>query len=99
MRHTPPASAAAGAPLTLALQISGATKPKQVRLHYRAANQLVPFKVLEVAPGAAFTIPGHDIQGQWDLMYYFEVIDDSGGGWFQPEPTRETPYYVVKVTK
>ena len=31
-------------------------------------------------------------------MYYFEVIDDHGAGWFQPDPLRETPYYVVGET-
>jgi hypothetical protein len=62
-------------------------------------NHLVPFKVLEASPGEPFTIPGFDVQAKWDLMYYFEVIDEAGGGWFQPEPVRETPYYVVTVNK
>jgi hypothetical protein len=99
MRHTPRASTPANADLKVALQVSGAPKASRVRLHYRAVNHLVPFKMLEEAPGVPFTIPAFDIQDKWDLMYYFEVIDESGGGWFQPEPLRETPYYVVKVTK
>ena len=69
-----------------------------VRLHYRPVNQLVPFKTLESAPGAAFTIPASDISPRWDLMYYFEVINRANGGWFHPNPLKETPYFVVNVT-
>jgi len=97
MLHAAPASATAGSPLTLSLQVAG--KPKSVRLYYRPVNQLASFKMLEAAPGAKFTIPGADIQDHWDLMYYFEVIDDRNAGWFHPDPLRETPYYVVTVNK
>lgn len=97
IRHTAPTAVTAGQPLTLAVQVSG--KPKAVRLHYRAVNQLVPFKVLEAAPGEAFTIPGIDLQDRWDFMYYFEVIDERNDGWFHPDRLRETPYYVVTVKK
>jgi hypothetical protein len=30
-------------------------------------------------------------------MYYFEVLNKQGGGWFEPDPAVATPYYVVKV--
>ena len=53
--------------------------------------------MIEAAPGASFVIPADAISGHWDLMYYFEALNDSNGGWFQPDPLRETPYYVVKV--
>jgi hypothetical protein len=33
----------------------------------------------------------------WDLMYYFEILNRAGGGWFYPDPQNATPYYVVKV--
>ena len=60
-------------------------------------NQLAQFKTIEAAPGASFTIPAADISERWDLMYYFEVLNADGGGWFQPDPLRETPYYVLRV--
>jgi hypothetical protein len=31
-------------------------------------------------------------------MYYFEILNSEGGGWFQPDPLVTTPYYVVKVS-
>ena len=30
-------------------------------------------------------------------MYYFEILNRGGSGWFQPDPQTATPYYVVKV--
>jgi hypothetical protein len=31
-------------------------------------------------------------------MYYFEVLNSDGSGWFQPDPETQTPYYVVNIT-
>ena len=95
IHHTPPPIAKAGVALSLQLQCSPA--PHAVRLHYRAVNQLVPWKEIEAAPGEKFSIPAADIQDRWDLMYYFEVIDDKQFGWFYPDPLVETPYFVVTV--
>jgi hypothetical protein len=97
LRHDPPTSANADKPLSLQLKISGGAGVRSVRLYYRPVNQLAKFKMLEAAPGAVFTIPAADISSRWDLMYYFEVLNDRNGGWFQPDPLRETPYYTVKV--
>jgi hypothetical protein len=91
VRHAPPATAQAGAPLSLALDTSGPNL-RRIRLYYRPVNQLAEFKMIEAAPGARFTIPGSDISARWDLMYYFEILNDSNGGWFQPDPLSETPY-------
>ena len=61
-------------------------------------ERFAPFQTLE-APGAKaqFTIPAAAIDGSHDLMYYFEVINTEGSGWFYPNPAKETPYIVVKV--
>jgi hypothetical protein len=97
MRHHPPAIVTAGKPLPLELEISGAEKVRSVRLYYRPVNQLAQFKMIEAGPGGKFTIPASDVSPRWDLMYYFEILNDRDSGWFQPDPLRETPYYVVKV--
>ena len=69
-----------------------------VRLHYRPVNQLAKFKTLEApASKASFAIPADEISARWDLMYYFEVLNRERSGWFEPDPDRATPYYVVKV--
>jgi hypothetical protein len=98
MQHRAPATARANTAVPLALTISNPSNVRVVRLHYRPVNQLVPFKTIEAAPGAAFTIPGEDVSPRWDLMYYFEVINRTNGGWFHPNPLKETPYFVVNVT-
>ena len=94
--HEPPHAATAGEPLSLRLQVAPA-HVTSVRLHYRPVNQLAKFKTIEARPGAAFQIPAEDISASWDLMYYFEVLNDQKTGWFQPDPAVATPYYVVKV--
>ena len=96
-RHDPPAQAQPGQSLTLQLVASGA-HIHAVRLHYRPLNQLDQFKTIEKAPGEKFVIPGADISSDYDLMYYFEVLSDNGGGWFQPDPLTQTPYYVVQTS-
>jgi len=98
MRHQAPTTVRAGTALQVKLDLPDPANVRMVRLHYRPVNQLVPFKTLESAPGAAFTIPASDISPRWDLMYYFEVINRANGGWFHPNPLKETPYFVVNVT-
>jgi hypothetical protein len=60
-------------------------------------NQLAAFKVIDGDNKGNFTIPQGEISGRNDLMYYFEVLNDDNHGWFQPDPFRETPYYVLRV--
>jgi hypothetical protein len=69
-----------------------------VRLHYRPLNQLEKFKTLDALPQKpVFAIPAEDVSPRWDLMYYFEILHDGFGGWFEPNPDVATPYYVVRV--
>ena len=96
LAHTPPNTAPAGGPLTLTLRVAPPADVKSVRLHYRPLNQLASFKTLEAPPDrAVFSIPDEDISPRWDFMYYFELLSRGGGGWFEPDPTAATPYYVV----
>jgi hypothetical protein len=46
-----------------------------------------------------FTIPPEDLTPEFDLLYYSEVLDKQGGGWFHPDPRTATPYYVVTAAK
>jgi hypothetical protein len=93
IEHTPAPFAIANQPLTIALKVN---RGYTIRLHYRAVNQLAKFKTIENDKGQ-FTIPAEDISLNWDLMYYFEILNKEGGGWFHPDPLTTTPYYVVKV--
>lgn len=96
--HTPVERADAQRPLTLSVKAEPASAVKGIRLHYRAVNQELKFRTLEANGAAAeFTVPGKDIDGRWDLLYYFEVLNAQGTGWFHPDPAVRTPYFVVKV--
>jgi hypothetical protein len=96
--HQSPATTAAGQPITLTIQISPTSDVSAIRLHYRPVDQEAKFKTIENAAGQnTFTIPSADVSAKWDLMYYFEVLNKGGSGWFQPDPQVATPYYVVKV--
>lgn len=92
--HKPPASAVAGKPLKLVLQVRGAN-PAAVRLHYRPLDQREQFHTLE--GGSSFTIPGDQISSRFDLLYYFEVLNAEKTGWFYPDPATDTPYFVVET--
>ena len=47
----------------------------------------------------AATIPGIEVDPRFDLMYFFETMDNAGNGKIYPDLERETPYVVVKVTR
>ena len=97
-QHNAPKLIAAGTPIMLALQVWPPTHATQVRLHYRALNQLAAWKTVEgPAQRAIFTISGEEIDARWDLQYYFEILNSEGSGWFWPDPRRGTPYHVVTV--
>lgn len=98
--HQPPRRAVAGQPLTLQIAVKPATSLASIRLYYRPLNQLVPFRVLEAAgPVASFTIPGEEVPSQYDLQYYFELLDPRGRGWFFPDPEAGMPYFVVETER
>jgi hypothetical protein len=97
-KHEPPVSAAGGQPVTLNIRISPALSGARIRLHYRPVNQKAQFKTIERGGDEqSFIIPGEDVSANWDLMYYFEIVNRGGNGWFQPDPQEATPYYVIKV--
>jgi len=95
--HVKPSFVPAGEPLVLALSVTGGSHVRRIRLYYRPVNQIAQFKMIDAVPGASFTIPAIDVSPRWDLMYYFEVLDDQNGGWFVPDPSVTTPYHVVTV--
>jgi hypothetical protein len=97
--HMPPASAPSEQPLTLTLHIAQPKTVTAVRLHFRPTDPTAATQVIEQAAKAelSFTIPGREIAGNWDLQYFFEILNADGGGWFAPDPLTATPYWVVHV--
>ena len=97
--HTPPAATPSEQPLALTLHIAQPRSVNTVRLHYRPLDPAAATKTIEM-PAAAdvtFTIPAADITGNWDLLYFFEILHAGGNGWFEPDPLTATPYRIVHV--
>jgi hypothetical protein len=86
-------------PLTLTIQIAAPKEVASERLHYRTTNPALPPKVVEepAAASVSFTIPGPDIPVNWDLLYYFEILTRENRGWFEPDASSGTSYYLVRI--
>jgi hypothetical protein len=97
--HMPPASAPSEQPLTLTLHLAQPKTVSAVRLHFRPTDPAAATQSIEQAPKAelSFIIPGREITGNWDLQYFFELLNADGSGWFAPDPLTATPYWVVHV--
>lgn len=96
--HIPSQTATEGQPLELSIRVTPDKNVKSIRLHYRSLNAFEEVHTQEVSgSSASFTIPTEAITGDYDLLYYFEVLNDENGGWFYPDPAVTTPYYVVTV--
>ena len=44
-------------------------------------------------------VPGEQVDGRWDFMYLFEVMDRCGNGKVYPDFEVETPYIVVPLDR
>lgn len=97
--HTPPPATPSEQPLALTLHIVQPKSVNTVRLHYRPLDPAAATKTIEMpaAGDVKFTIPGADITGNWDLLYFFEILHADGNGWFEPDPLTATPYRIVHV--
>lgn len=96
--HVRPRVAVLGQALQLEVKAEPSRNVTAIRLHYRPLNTWERVRTLEVSGAVAkFTIPADDISAEWDLLYYFEVLNLENAGWFQPDPGVATPYYVVPV--
>src|SRR5258708_6636832 len=94
-----PASPSGAAPLTVALKL-GATKAlRAVGLHYRTRDPSGEPKTLELPATSEvnFQIPAEDLAGNWDVFYYFEILNADGTGWFEPDPFSATPYFTLPI--
>ncbi len=99
--HVAPPVFETGKPLILTLTVTPSNWVRLVRLHYRPVNELERFRTLETEARKAvkFEIPAENLPSRYDLMYYFELLNDRYGGWFSPDPAVAAPYYVSKVGK
>jgi hypothetical protein len=104
VHHTPVASAAAGQSLRIAAEVTDPAGVKWVRVRYRGVSQYQDYRTLEMLPTGhghefAAQIPGDQIGGAFDFMYFIEAMDRVGNGVIAPDMETETPYVVVKLRR
>lgn len=93
--HQPPRQVDAGAPLRLQVTVSASKAVTGIRLHYRMVEDS-NWRTLTLSHhSGVMTIPAAHLQGSRMVVYFFEVLN-STGGWIDPDP-RLRPAYAVRV--
>lgn len=97
--HTIPENTPLGQALTLTLRIPDPRVASTVRLHYHRLNAPRAETTIEQPPFASmnFTIPATELSPGESLLVYFEILNQEGGGWFEPDPLAGLPMPVVNV--
>lgn len=102
--HSIPVEFNPGQPLELTL-VAMSPRVHTVKLHYRHVNQVEAYQI-ETMSGKdrvwRFTIPGDFTDSNYPLMYFFELLDDSGYASFYPgfnTDLANQPYYHVQRAK
>ena len=104
LRQVPIPSAEPLHPLRIRASVQDPSGIKWVHLLYRGVSEHQDLTVLNMLPNGSgneyeASIPGIDIDPHFDLMYFFEVMDNDGNGKIYPDMDKETPYTIVKVTQ
>ncbi len=86
--HVPPAGFARGRPLDLELTLAPRPPaPRQVRLHYRHAQQAEAWQAAEMTAGGGAhraAVPGGYTDSPYPILYYFEVREAAEAPWLHP---------------
>lgn len=91
-------------PLIIRAKASGRNGIKWVRLRYRSINQKLEYATLPMQPLEdedmyQVVISPKEINPEFDLMYFIEVMDKKGNGKIYPDLIKETPYIVVELDR
>ena len=87
--------------LVFGLVLEDGEYAREVRLHYREADQNREFRLVKLPGGRSgvyeFTIDLQVLDAAYELIYYFELVDVLGGGSFYPDPFKEARYFICKL--
>jgi hypothetical protein len=86
--------------LTFTVNLENGAFARELVLHYREADQNRNFRQTTQPAGRSgayqFTIDPQHLDGNYELIYYFEVRDVTGAGSFYPDPFSEARYSTIK---
>ena len=103
IKHNPVVSCKSGDDVSIHINFDSAYPLRKAILHYSYVNQFekmndVDFSVAENGQNQMTAlIPGTYIVPEWDLLYYFEFVDETGFGIIYPDFREQTPYWVIKT--
>jgi len=102
--HSAITSAPAGKPIALTACVTDPSGVKWVRLRYRSVNQYQDYQTLPMLPAEGkgtyqAVVPGDQVGGPWDFMYFIEAMDNAGHGCIWPDLDREMPYIIVHLDR
>jgi hypothetical protein len=84
--------------LTLSATVQNGECAREVRLHYREADQNRAFRMATQPGGRAgdheFRVDAHYLDDAYELIYYWEIVDVLGGGSFYPDPWSVARYHI-----
>jgi hypothetical protein len=90
LTHVPPKLAVAGKPVTLSLTVPASQRNARVRLHWHDGESFHTEEA--IGSRAVFTVTPPA-----NLRYHFEVVSESGSGWFYPDPLAGAAYLKLNV--
>ncbi len=92
-----------GKSLQIDATVKDASAIAKVILYYRPTRQALEYSRVTMYPSGndryTGTIAGETITTEYDLLYFFEAVDEFGNGAFYPDPDKEDPQIVVKVRR
>jgi hypothetical protein len=100
VQHVPVSGCKAGEDLIIKAVIDSSIPLRKAKLHYSYVNQFEEMRGVDLKPNGneyQAIIPGSYIITQWDLLYYFELVDELGSGIIYPDFREQTPYWVVNT--
>lgn len=102
INHDPVSECNSGEDIKIRLSVKSSNKLKVVKLHYSHVNQFKELESVDMAQGInayEACIPASYVQREWNILYYFEIVDEFGEGLIYPDFRERTPYYVIEVMK
>jgi hypothetical protein len=88
-------------PLVVRTSLESGQFARELRLHYREADQNRDFRVLSLPAGRSgtygFEIETSLLDTAYDLLFYLEVVDVMGKGTFAPDPFSEARFWVSRI--
>jgi len=102
--HQPINSNPADKPLKVVIKVSNKSGIKWVRLCYRSVNQDQKYQTMPMIPTGEKNVfeaivSADQINPKWDFMYFIQIMDNDKTGLIFPDLNKETPYYIVKLSR